>query len=264
MSLIESAGGDIQFGPAISLSYDGADPSHLEIVLPCLSEHGLKATFYVTSTGLLENPRAWQAAQNDGHEIACHSFFEAADAFGNLPKWTLENVESDLRDARKLITELFPRQSGFSFAYPGVEAMCLTVPYDPKPTSYRPVVDRLFEVARSAREGIADPRSCDIHVLESIDARDLIKEDLVSAGETATLEGRWAIFAFRGVGSGDGSVDKRAHEALCDWICDHHEAIRLGTVFELAMELRQRRAAAEGTHQWSLQASEPELHRTEN
>lgn len=264
MSLIESAGGEIHFGPAISLSYDGADPSHLEVALPCLSERRIKATFYVTSTGLLENPRAWQAAQNEGHEIGCHSLFEAADAFGNLPKWTLETVESDLRDARKLIAELFPRQSDFSFAYPGVEAMCMTVPYDPKPTPYRPVVDRVFEVSRSAREGLANPETCDIHDLESIDARDLSSEDLINAADSGMNEGRWAIFAFRGVGTGEGSVDKRAHEALCDWIFDRNEALRSGTVYDLAMELRHRRAAAEGTHKWSLQSSEPELHRTEN
>ena len=259
MSLSESAEGGIQFGPAISLSYDGADPSHLEIALPCLSERGLKATFYVTEPGLLENPPAWQAAQNEGHEIACHSLFEAADAFGNLPKWTLENVESDLRDARKLLTELFPRQGDFSFAYPGVEAMCMTVPYQPTPTPYRPIVDKLFEVARSAREGLANPTVCDIHDLESIDARNLTLDDLIVAAEAAMFEGRWAIFAFRGVGTGDGAVDKRAHQALCDWISNHSETVRSGTVYELAMQLRQRRMAAEGTYSWSLQASEPEV-----
>jgi hypothetical protein len=110
---------------------------------------------------------------------------EAADAFGNLPKWTLENVETDLRDARKLITELFPRQADCSFAYPGVEAMCMTVPYQPTPTPYRPIVDKLFEVARSAREGLANPAVCDVHDLESIDARNLTLDDLIVAAEAA-------------------------------------------------------------------------------
>src|SRR5688572_29702377 len=264
MSDSAGSGGEIQFGPAISLSYDGADPSHLEIALPCLSERSLKATFYVTETGLLENPRAWQAAQNEGHEIACHSLFEAADAFGNLPKWTLENVESDLRDARKLITELFPRQGDFSFAYPGVEALCMTVPYQPTPTPYRPVVDKLFEVARSAREGLANPISCDIHDLESIDKRDLTMDDLIVAAEAAMFEGKWAVFAFRGVGMGEGAVDRRAHEALCEWVSEHSETVRSGTVYELAMQLRQRRLAVEGTYSWTLQQSEPELHRSDN
>lgn len=255
MSASESEFGSIAFGPAITLSYDGADPSHLETALPCLTEHDLKATFYVTEPGLLANPQAWIEAQNEGHEIGCHSLLEAADAFGNLPRWTLENVEADLRDARKLLIETFPRQGDFSFAYPGVEASCMTVPYDPAPTSYIPIVERLFPVARSAREGLVDPAQADVNHLESIDARDLDLDDLLVAAESAMHEARWAIFAFRGIGVGDGAIDAAAHRELCQWIADHREAVRCGTVFGLASELRQRRSAA--SYSWSLGQSEP-------
>ena len=256
MSSPEGAPTSIRFGPAISLSYDGADLSHLETVLPCLAENDLRATFYVTETGLLEHPREWQAAQNEGHEIGCHSLFESADAYGNLPKWTLENVEADLRDARKLITELFPRQSDFSFAYPGVEAMCMTVPYHPTPTPYRQVVDRLFSVARSAKEGLVDPPTADMHELNCVDARDLSLDDLLVAGETAMFEARWAIFTFRGVGVGEGAVNAAAHAEFCAWLGERREVFRIGPVFELAMQLRERLAAAEGAYSWSLGESE--------
>jgi peptidoglycan/xylan/chitin deacetylase (PgdA/CDA1 family) len=246
-----------RFGPALTLSYDGADPSHLETVLPCLAQRELRATFYVHEIGLLENPQAWQAAQNEGHEIACHSLFAAADPFGNLPKWTLENVEADLRDARKLITELFPRQGDFSFAYPGVEAQCMTIPYEPVLTPYRPVVDRLFQVARSAREGLVDFETCDVLYLESIDARDLKMDDLIVAAESALFEEKWAIFAFRGIGSGEGAVDAAAHEALCDWAAEHRDTVRAGPVYEIAMNIREKRLASEGAYSWTLQQNEP-------
>lgn len=254
MSGQESFTEGIRFGPAITLSYDGADLSHLETALPCLAEFELKATFYVTETGLLENPQAWIEAQNEGHEIGCHSLFEAADAFGNLPKWTLENVEADLREARKLLFETFPRQSDFSFAYPGVEATCMTVAYDPAPTSYGPVVERLFTVARSAREGIVDASTCDVLNLESIDARDLTLDDLIVAAELAMFEERWAIFAFRGIGVGEGAIDASAHAALCEWLAGHREVVRNGTVFALASEIQSKRAAAE--YSWRLGSSE--------
>ncbi len=250
--------GVVDFGPAISLSYDGADPSHLEIVLPCLSDLGLRGTFYVTEAGLLENPQAWQTAQNEGHEIACHSLLEAADAYGNLPKWTLENVEADLRQARHLFTELFPRQADCSFAYPGVEATCMLVPYQLTPVPYRPVVERLFQVARSAREGLIAPADANVLDLESIDCRDLTLNDLIVAAEATLFDFRWAIYAFRGVGAGEGAVDVAAHAELCQWIADRREAIRCGPVFDLGMELRERLAVAHGAYSWSLAGSAPD------
>jgi hypothetical protein len=242
----------IEFGPAVSLTYDGADPSHLETVLPCLSELELRATFYVTEIGLLENPQAWQTAQNEGHEIACHAFFDAADAMGGLPKWTLENVEADLRQARHLFAELFPRQSDCSFAYPGVEAVCRSVPFEPSIVSYQPVVERLFQVCRSAREGLVNPASANVLDLESIDCRDLTLNDLVLAAEVAMFDSRWAIFAFRGVGVGEGAVDVEAHRELCGWLAERREVFRMGPLFDLGMELRERQAAAGGLYSWSL------------
>lgn len=246
---------EIVFGPALSLTYDGADPSHLETVLPCLSQFQLRGTFYVTETGLLEKPEAWQTAQNEGHEIACHSFFEAADAYGNLPRWTLENVEADLRQARHLFTELFPRQADCSFAYPGVETMSMDVPYQPTLVSYRPVVERLFQVCRSGREGLIDPKVANVQDLEQVDCRGLTLDDLIVAAEIAMFESRWAILAFRGVGSGEGGVDAAAHFELCEWLAERRELIRCGPVFDLGMELRERRAAAEGVYSWSLSKS---------
>ena len=95
---------------AISLTYDGGDPSHLEIVIPALAERGLNATFFLPSLQLLENPQAWAAAQSGGFEMASHSLNGFTDESGNLPNWTLEMVEEDLRMSRKLLTEIFPYQ----------------------------------------------------------------------------------------------------------------------------------------------------------
>jgi hypothetical protein len=238
----------IRFGPAVSLSYDGSDPSHLEIALPCLAEHGLKGTFYLPETGIFDNPKAWQAAQKEGHEIGSHSLFEAADPYGNLPKWTLDNVEADLEDARKLMSELLPNQRDFSFAYPGPDPLAISSVHEPFPVSYRSVVNRFFRVARSSLEGLAEPSRSDVQYLESIDARDLSQDDLIVGAEAAMFSGRWAIFAFQGIGSGEGAIDMESHRALCAWLAEHQDHIKTGPVFELAIELQEQRAA--GLHRF--------------
>jgi len=132
----------------------------------------------------------------------------------------------------------------------------MTVPYDPSPTSYAPVVEKLFQVARSAREGINDPANCEVLGLESVDARDLKLDDLIVAAEHVMFEDRWAIFAFRGIGVGEGAIDAAAHEELCRWLAEHRNTVRTGTVFGLAAELRDKRAAASGAYSWSLGRSE--------
>jgi hypothetical protein len=131
----------------------------------------------------------------------------------------------------------------------------MTVAYQPQPTSYRPVVEQLFQVARSAREGLVDPRACEPEYLECVDARDLSADDLIVAAETAMFEGKWAIFAFRGIGSGEEAVNAEAHRRLCEWAGEHRETVRTGPVLSLAMELKEKLAAYSGAYSWSLSES---------
>ncbi len=236
----QSAG--IRF-PAVSLTYDGTDLSHLETVVPHLEEFGLRGTFYARSETLLDDPAAWQAVANEGHEIGSGTLFGATDPRGNLFNWTLEMVEDELRASRKLLAELFPRQSDCSFAYPGDESGCMSVPYHPEPTSYRQVVDKLFQVARSAVGGFNAPSDCALGYLFSAETEGGSAEELVEQAKQGVDVGCWAILAFRGVGSGDGSVDASAHRALCGWLAAHSDEIATDTTFRIAMRIRSLREA---------------------
>jgi peptidoglycan/xylan/chitin deacetylase (PgdA/CDA1 family) len=229
--------------PCVSLCYDGTDVSHLETAVPCLDEFGLSGTFFANAPRLLENALGWQAAANGGHEIGSHPFLEAADELGRLHRWTLESVEADLRAERKLVSELFPRQPGFCFAYPGPDPECMSVAYDPKPTSYRPAVERVYEVARSAISDVNDQSSCAIGYLASIPAAGLSAEELAAVAELAVEKRAWALLVFRGIGVGPEATDQRAHRGFCSWLSDHRGELGTPTVWRHAMKLRSLREA---------------------
>jgi peptidoglycan/xylan/chitin deacetylase (PgdA/CDA1 family) len=235
---------------SVSLTYDGADPSHLETVAPCLHQFGLKGTFFGTARALLDSPLAWQAVANEGHEIGSHSLLGATDERGNLFNWTLEAVENDLRMSRRLLTELFPRQLDFSFAYPGDETSCMTNAFDPQPASYRSSVASVFEVARSAVQGLNDPLECDLGFLWQVDCESFDSRDMAFAVEQAAAEGRWLILTFHGVGSGERSVEASEHRDFCAWLAERAGSARVVTVWHHAMSLRNLREATKHSLFW--------------
>lgn len=227
---------------AVSLTYDGTDVSHVENVLPALEEFEFSATFYALPVTLLDRATTWQAAANAGHEIGAGPFFDCHDGRGSLPSWTLESVEEDLRLSRKLLAELFPHQPQFGFAYPGDQTDCVHSNYDRRVVTYRTAVEQVFDVARSLVGGLnsANP---DLLWLYAYDVEGMSGDEMVTLAEGALGFGAWAIFSFGGVGSGDRSVDVRAHRRLLHWLAAHRDSVTTGTVGNIARWTASRREA---------------------
>src|ERR1022692_4817337 len=60
---------------AVSLSFDDARASQVDVGLPLLDKYGVKATFYVNPTGDKWTTRlaGWKKAAAEGHEIGNHT-----------------------------------------------------------------------------------------------------------------------------------------------------------------------------------------------
>jgi len=59
---------------AISITFDDARPSQIDVAVPILDRHGVFGTFYVSPAGVEERLAGWRAAVARGHEIANHTF----------------------------------------------------------------------------------------------------------------------------------------------------------------------------------------------
>jgi len=222
---------------AISLTYDGADYSHLEVAIPALQELGFRGTFFLSSAELLAQAREWVNAHHSGHEMGSHSLLGFTDERGNLHNWTLDMVESDLRMSRKLLTDLFSRQTDFPFAYPGDQTGCVAYPYDPSPTSYEEVAIRLFRVTRRSIGGFNKQQDLDVNRLRSIDAQGLTYREMVDLANEAIAQSAWAIFAFGAIGSGDPGTDRSHHSAFLSWLKDRESEVTIAPMWEQAMRI---------------------------
>lgn len=225
----------------VSLAYLGSERSLLEVAPGHLRNAGLRATFFLEPVHLLENLAALRRLSEEGQEMGSACFFGSDDGEGNLPAWTLEMVEGELAAAAKLLSESFPKQADFPFAYPGRDCRCLTSSFDPQPTTFRRVVEQIHSVALTARQGLNDPERCVTSDLATVLVEEQDASSLIQIADRALSQGSWAILVFEGVGAGRHSVDAYAHQALCRYL--EPKGAQVQPVLRAAYGLRQRREA---------------------
>lgn len=194
---------------AFSLTYDGGDPGHREIVIPALSERGLVATFYVPGPELMENLQDWRAIANQSHEIGNGSMLDVGPFYDSLEPW--EELEEAL-------DECFPD-------HPRTSAL----PWELTEIQVMPDVPG---IVRSGREGLNLQRLTDLTALLIIRCDDLSGPELIQIAESGIKQSAWTIFSFAGVGIGDPSVDLAAHNRLLDYLQKQEHPV--GPVHEIA------------------------------
>ena len=107
--------------PIISITFDDFPKSVMEYALPLLNERGWKATFYVAAglentinyQGLHFNREDLLLLQDQGHEIACHTYNHV-----NINKLSAEQVKNEILQNAKALKDMGITQSLYNFAYP--------------------------------------------------------------------------------------------------------------------------------------------------
>ncbi len=198
---------------ALSLSFDDTRASQLDVGLPLLERHGVRATFYASISSLEQRLDDWRRAVADGHEIGNHTLTHPCT--GNFPwsrgnaleEYTLEKMRFELEEASRRLTELLgaaPR----SFAYPCGQTC---VGRGREAVSYVPLVAELFASGRCSQDdGANDPGFCDparvIGVIMDVMDFDRLRPLLDEAQRT----GRWVILVGHNVGPGGRQTTRTA------------------------------------------------------
>jgi hypothetical protein len=212
---------------AVSLTYDGGLPDHLLLVEPLLRVLDMHATFYLSATFFLENPRAWAALATRGHEIGNHSLFGVTGPRGELTNWTLEMVDTDLHMTETLLRDYLPGPAERSFAYPGDNPITAEGPYDS-------VVEQHFRWARTRQEGLNHAVFCNPRSLRAIPSFTMSGAGMVQKSEEALDLGAWIIFVFEGLGSGARSCSDRDHELLLRHLAARRPDLYIAPVRDVA------------------------------
>ncbi len=206
---------------AVSLTFDDGLRSQLEVAVPILDRAGLRATFYLNPTGAQESAglgdswrerlAPWIPVQARGHEMGNHTILhpcslniEADWLVGkNLRDWTLERLQTDVLEAQRRLSEVFPGQRETSFAYPCYED---AVGHGKQRICYTPFIAEHFTAARhkgELRGELAnDPLACDRYHLTSWPVEYREAAFMIGLVEQSAWLGRWAVFTFHGIQEG--------------------------------------------------------------
>lgn len=232
---------------AVSLSFDDAQPSQLDVGMPILDGADVKATFYVSIANLQSRLSDWRSVASKGHEIGNHSLRHPCS--GNfsfarrnaLEEYSLEQMEEDLLSANQAIHELLGI-TPLTFAYPCGQTF---VGRGEGQRSYVPLVARHFLVGRRAFDEVAnDPAFCDLAMATSPDLDQKGWDEARRMIDAAANEGRWLIFMGHDIGHGGRQrVLTGTLEMICRYCRDPGAGIWIDTVAavgEYVVEERRR------------------------
>jgi peptidoglycan-N-acetylglucosamine deacetylase len=190
---------------ALSLSFDDARQSQVDVGVALLDKHKVKATFYVVPSAVERRLEGWKKVVANGHEIGNHSLNHPCT--GNfewsrqkaLEDYTIEKMRDELQQANRRIRELLG-VTAESFAYPCGQTF---VGRGVDTKSYVPLVATLFTSGRTWQDETPnDPGFCDLAQATGVemDGRDF--EQILPILEKARETGQWVILAGHEIGQG--------------------------------------------------------------
>jgi len=196
---------------AVSLSFDDARLSQVDVGTPFLDQYGVKATFYVGPNAVKERLDGWKKAVANGHEIGNHSLNHPCT--GNFPwsrqkaleDYTIDEMRKELITANKGIKELLGVEAKV-FAYPCGQTF---IGRGQNTKSYIPVVSELFLTGRGwLDEGPNDPTFCDFAQLTGMEMDGKDFNQILTLINNAKKTGSWLVLAGHEMGETGGQTTR--------------------------------------------------------
>ncbi len=236
-----------EYEGAVSLTFDDGMQSQLHRALPILAENGLHGTFYVNPRGRdwrgLLAP--WKAVAEAGHEVGNHTVSHPCScAFKEtradcLETMTLDEIEWEIGEGKRRISEVIPEQLDFTFCYPCYHAH---VGEGPGRQSYVPVVARHHAAGRGKGDFANHPLTTDLHHLYSFPVERHALSDMIGLVEEAASQSRWAVLTFHGISEGHLSVTESDFSGLCSYLGKHRDRIWTAPVVTVAKAISDWRS----------------------
>ncbi len=234
---------------AVSLSFDDARESQLDVGMPLLNAYNVKATFYVSIAPAQKRAAEWQAVLQAGHEIGNHSMRHACT--GNYPGWTgraledytLTQMAAELDQASAEIEKMLHVRP-VTFAYPCGQKY---VGRGRSVKSYVPLVAERFLAGRGWRdEGANDPAFCDPAQLMTMELDGLTFEQLKALVDQAVQKGQWLVLCGHEIGPGGRqTVRIDTLRAFCAYAQDPKNGLWVDTVANVARYVVKQRATTD-------------------
>ena len=230
---------------AVSLTFDDARPSQVDVGLEVLNRLGAKATFYVVPVRMEERLEGWKRLAASGYEIGNHSsrhpctgnFQWSRDAA--LEDYTLARMRRELIETNRRIEEMLGVKP-VTFAYPCGQTF---VGRGRETRSYVPVVAELFLIGRTWLDETAmDPTFLDPAQVTGIEMDGKDFDEIKPLLESAREAGQWLVLAGHETGdSGRQTTRLGMLEELVPYLKDPENQIWFETVETVGRFIEARR-----------------------
>jgi len=231
---------------AVSLSFDDARPSQVDVGAPVLDRYGVKATFFLVPSSAEQRLAGWKKIAAAGHELGNHSLDHPCS--GNfawsrqkaLEDFTLDRMRQQLAGASARLREMFGTTPE-TFAYPCGQTF---VGRGRETRSYVPLVAETFLAGRGwLGEAPNDPAFCDLAQVLGMEMDGKDFEQLLPVLEQARNVRAWLVLAGHDIGEGGPQTTRVAMlEKLLPWLRDPANGFWVAPVNAVARHIdRQRR-----------------------
>jgi peptidoglycan/xylan/chitin deacetylase (PgdA/CDA1 family) len=228
---------------ALSITFDDARASQVEIAVPTLDRHTLRGTFYVLPTNVRERVDDWHRAATT-HEIGGHSAVHPVPASRHGPgdttlemytpsrmKVELVRADDEIHAMLGVRPQTFAYPAGYTYVGEGVHA-----------ASYVPIVARRYLAGRAYRSEFAnDPEWCDFAQLQGAHVDTFDGDALVALVDATVEQRRWLVLVAHEIdGDGPWSLSSRALDELCSSVAERRD-LWVAPVVDVARHLRAQR-----------------------
>lgn len=230
---------------ALSLSFDDARASQVDVGTALLDRYGAKATFYLVPSGVERRLEGWKKTVAAGHEIGNHTLNHPCT--GNFPwarqkaleDYSLARMRDEIVETNRRLKELLG-VTPESFAYPCGQTF---VGRGLDTRSYVPLVAGMFISGRGwLDEGPNDPAFCDLAQLTGIEMDGKDFDQLLPLLEKAQVAGQWVVLAGHDIGSRGPQTTRTAMlEKLLQYAGDPASGLWLAPVGTVARYVREQR-----------------------
>ena len=232
---------------AVSLAYDDALGSQLDVAIPGLDRRGLHASFYLTLAGdtLRTRMPEWRLAAARGHELGNHTLFHQCSSTVPGHEWVEPHRDLDsttaaqMRDQVRLANTLL-------FALDGRSERTFTPPCGETRAhgeDYVATVAGDFLAIRRGEGGVVtDMATLDLEAVPVDAPVGLTGPQLIARVEEAARHGTLVSLTFHGVGGDYLAVSREAHEQLLDHLAAQPERYWVDTFAHITRYIREQRA----------------------
>lgn len=224
----------------VSLSYDDALPSQLDIAFPALQRHGLRASFYPTLAAETLRSRLadWRRVAAAGHELGNHTLFHGCSRGQpgrdwvppqhDLDRSSVAAKQDEIRLANQYLQAIDGRSGRRTLTVPCGDLLAGGQPWLP------PVRDDFVAIKTRAGGGVTPLAKLDWMDIESFVPVGASGAELIAVVERAAAVKGLASLIFHGVGGDHLAVAASAHETLLAHLAAHPARYRVDSLIRLA------------------------------